>query len=183
MSKYIAKWSDGFTVVWRNLTYSEYQNFRSRYEQSPFEEPMDISLDVYRTVCIDGPDYRLIPAGIPGFICKQQMLNNPFSGKYEDVVAAVNSARRVVTNDFLLSAKALIASTLNYKPEEIDAWDPNLFFIRLAQTEIATGRLFEPVDPKTPKDLMNSTQKKPSKILSSSQQKAINRTKEDRSIG
>jgi hypothetical protein len=184
MSTYQAVWRDGFQVIWRNLTWSEYQRFRKQYEQSTFEEPMEIALDIYRAVCIKGPDPNFVPAGIPGFICKQQMISNPFSGLYEDIAPAVEMARKIVTNDYLLSAKALIASTLNYRPEEIDNWDPNTFFVRLAQTEVANGRTFDPVDPKVLKD----SKGRPippniKKNLSPTQQKALDRAKSDRGRG
>lgn len=179
MSHYVARWRDGFEVVWRNLTWGEYRGFRQRYEQSPFQEPMDVALAIYETVRVEGPDPKFVPAGIPGYICKQQMLNNPFSGRFEDVAPAMEMARRIVTGDYLLSAKALIAATLNYRPEEIDSWDPNTFFLRLAQTEIANGRTFDPVDPRALKD---STGKpvppKIKKNLSPTQQKALDRTRD-----
>lgn len=175
MSQYIAKWKDGFEVVWRNLTWKEYREFKQRYDQSKFEEPMDVALDVYRTVYIDGPDYKFVPAGIPGYICRQQMSNNPFSGTYEDLSSAIKMARNVVASNYLLSAKGIIAATLNYKPEEIDNWDPNTFFLRLAQTEIASGMTFDPVNPKAPKSTNESI---PKKNLSSAQQKAVDRTRE-----
>lgn len=179
MSQYIARWRDGYKVVWRDLTWSEYRKLQSQYEQTLFQEPMEVSLAIYETVFIDGPDPKFVPAGIPAFICKQQMANNPFSGRYEDIATAVELARRVVTGDYLLSAKALISATLNYKPEEIDRWDPNTFFMRLAQTEVANGRTFDPVNPKAPRDskgkVIPQNIKRP---LSPAQHKALARTKE-----
>lgn len=177
MSKYIAQWRDGFEVVWRSLTWAEYKSFKHRYDQSPFEEPMDVALDIYKLVYSQGPDPKYVPAGILGYICKQQMRNNPYSGRYEDIAPAVKLARQVVTSNYLLSAKGMIAAALNYRPEEIDNWDPNTFFIRLAQAEVATGRNFDPVNPKAPQTLdapIQSTKKS----LTTSQQKALKRAKE-----
>lgn len=180
MSNYIATWRDGFSVTWRNLTWNEYRHFKSRYDKSPFQEPMDIALDIYEAVLINGPDPKFVPAGIPGFICKQQLVNNPFSGRYEDIAIALDMSRQAVTGNYLLSAKALIASTLNYKPEEVDGWDAATFFLRLAQTEIASGRTFDPVNPKVLKD--SNGKPVPPKIktkpLSSTQIKAIERSRE-----
>jgi len=128
---------------------------------------------------IDGPDPKFVPAGIPGYICKQQLLNNPFSGRYEDIAPAVELSRKVVSTNYLLSAKALIAATLNYKPEEIDNWDPNTFFLRLAQTEIACGRTFDPVNPRILKDSKgNPVPPSIKNPLTPAQQKALDRTKE-----
>lgn len=176
MAHYSAQWKDGFEVLWRNLTWGEYRRFKQRYEQSPFEEPMDIALDIYRTVYVKGPDPDFIPAGILGYICKQQMINNPFSGRFEDINPAIEMARRIVTGDYLLSAKALISASLHYKLEEIDSWDPNTFFLRLAQTEIINGRTFDPVDPRA--KTLNTPPPKPQRNLSPTQQKAIARARE-----
>jgi hypothetical protein len=140
---------------------------------------MSVAMDVYKTVLIDGPDPKFVPAGIPGYICKQQLLNNPFSGRYEDIAPAVELSRKVVSTNYLLSAKALIAATLNYKPEEIDNWDPNTFFLRLAQTEIACGRTFDPVNPRILKDSKgNPVPPSIKNPLTPAQQKALDRTKE-----
>jgi hypothetical protein len=173
---YVARWPDGFQVQWRNLTWKEYKTFKYRYDRSIFSKPMDIAMDIYKQVYINGPHPTYVPAGIPLFICTQQMQNNPFSGRYEDLAPALRLARNVVANDYLLSAKAMIAVTLNYKPEEMDNWDPNTFFERLAQAEIATGKNFELVDPRaTTTNAPPQTIKKP---LTTAQQKAIERTKE-----
>lgn len=138
---------------------------------------MHIALAIYQLVCIQGPDYKFVPAGIPAYICKQQLLNNPFSGKFEDIAPAISMARKLVTGDYLLSATGLIASVLNYKPEEIENWDPNIFFIRLAQAELATGRSFEPVDPRATYKAPDS--RKPTKRPpSESQQRVMDRVKE-----
>lgn len=179
MSQYNAVWRDGFQVVWRNLTWSEYRGFRAAYESSPFQEPMDVALDIYKTVYLKGPDPKYVPAGIPAFICKQQMVNSPFSGMFEDVSSALEKARRLVTGDYLLSAKAIIASTLNYRPEEIDQWDANMFFLRMAQAEIASGRTFDPVNPLATKAMQGKeASNKQHKPLSSAQQKAMDRAKQ-----
>lgn len=185
MSKYFASWREGLEVVWRNLTWAEYKTFKDNYEQSPFEEPMEVALGIYATVYLQGPDPKYVPAGIAAYICKQQMISNPYSGRYEDIAPALELARRVVTGDYLLSAKALISSTFNYKLEEIDSWDPNKFFLRLAQTEVVTGRSFEPMDPKAPKDASGNPiqQKKKHKPLTLAQQNALDRTREARAKG
>lgn len=175
MSKYIATWPDGFTVTWRNLTWREYRKFRQAFDTTIFAEPMKLALEIYRTVYLDGPDANHVPAGIPAFICKQQMINNPFGGKFSDISQAVRLARQVVNGDYLLFAKAIIASALNYKIEEIDHWDPNTFFLRLAQAEVAIGRTIDPTNPNVTNP---EAQKAKRHNLSPAQQKAINRTKE-----
>lgn len=187
MSQFYAKWRDGFEVVWRNLTWSEYKKFAPRYENSPFAEPIDVALDIYKQVLIEGPDPAFVPAGIPAYICKQQMINNPFSGRYEDVANAVELSRRAVVGDYLQSAKALIANALHYKLEEIDQWDPNKFFLRLAQAEIALGRTFDPVKPKRHRGQAPiddpEVQKILKKKLTPSQALALERTARERAGG
>lgn len=137
---------------------------------------MDVSLDIYKLVHIKGPDPDFVPAGIPVYICEQQMINNPFSGNFQDISAAMNMARRVVHGDFLLSAKAMIASSLHYKIEDMGDWDPTTFFVRLAQAEIVSGRSFDPVDPKA---IQANIKKAPNKReFTPVQQKAIERIKE-----
>lgn len=143
---------------------------------------MDVALGIYKTVYLDGPDPKYVPAGIVGYICDQQMSTNPFSGRYKDLVPALSVARQVVQGDFLQSTKGIIAATLNYKLEEIDQWDPVTFFTRLAQTELATGRTFEPVDPHAEISPTGKPKKlqKPKKDLTASQQIALDRTKQER---
>lgn len=179
MAQFVAQWQDGLTVSWRNLTKGEYHKFKELYDNSLFVEPMQMCVALYNTVKIDGPDSRYVPAGIPAFITKHQLLNNPFSGTYEDIAPALEMARKAVTGDYLKAATAIIAATLNYKPEEIEQWDPNLFFIRLAQAEMALGRPFDPTDPKAPKDAQGNpiSNKKIKKPLTPTQQKALERTR------
>lgn len=180
MAQFVAQWPDGFIVRWRNLNKAEYKQFRTAYETSRFAEPIDVALELYQTVLQEGPDPKHVPAGIPAFIAKHQLVDNPYSGQYEHVQPAINMARHMVQNDYLMAATALIASTLNYRPEEIEQWDPNTFFIRLAQTEIALGRPFEPVDPKAPKDARGNpiNDKKIKKPLTDTQRKAIARSRD-----
>lgn len=183
MSTYYAQWPDGFEVTWRNLTWAEYRKFKDAFESSPFSEPMDVSLDIYELVRIKGPVPKAVPAGIAAFICKQQMINNPFSGRYKEVTAALEMARRVVVSDYLLSTKAIVASTFNYTLEEIDTWDVDKFFVRLAQAEIINGKPLEPQDPTIPKDSKGKPIKLIKRTLTPAQQKAIDRSKQDRSGG
>lgn len=184
MSKYVAQWRGGFQVTWRNLTLAEYRVFKSAFDKAPFVEPMEVALAIYKTVMVDGPDPRYVPAGIPAFICKQQMMNNPFSGAFEDIDSALKLARTAVRGNYLMAAKAMIAGALHYRLEEIDQWDPNTFFIRLAQAELIFGRPLDPDDPNAPVDSKGrALPKKIKKDLSPSQQKALDRTKHERARG
>lgn len=178
MAHFEAQWGDGYRVRWRNLTKIEYTRFKRAFDSSRFSEPMAVANELYATVLQDGPDPRYVSAGISAYIAKHELLNNPFSGRYEDIAPAIEMARRVVTGDYLLAASAIISATLNYKPEEIEQWDPNTFFIRLAQAEIANGRTFDPVDPRIKKDAKGNPQKKIKKPLTTAQEKVIARTRD-----
>lgn len=147
MSKYLARWEDGYVVEWRNLTWKEYNSFKIRYRSSPFKTPMDVAMDIYKICRINGPVPAAVPAGIVAFICKQQMENNPFGGNVKDVASALRQARLAVENDYFLAATGLIANTLNYKIDEIVDWDPQTFFLRLAQSEIVTGHKLNVAQP------------------------------------
>jgi len=185
MPQFYAKWRDGFEVIWRNLTWSEYKQFQFRFDNSPFIEPVSLALEIYKLVLIEGPDPAFVPAGIPAYILKHQMLSNPFSGRFEDIAPALELSRRAISGNYLEAAKALIASTLHYKVEEIEQWDPNRFFLRLAQAEVALGRTFDPVDPNKKKRGQAAkddpeVQKILKKELTPSQKIALNRTQRER---
>ena len=51
---------------------------------------------------------------------------------------------------YLNASRALVAWAFGYKFEEIDEWDSNTFFNRLAQAEYVFGKPFEPEDPSAP---------------------------------
>src|SRR5271163_1921202 len=111
MSKFVARWADGFVVVWRNLTWAEYKALKPRIDNSPFVEPMDIAMDVYRLVLIEGPDPRFVPAGMAAFVFKHQTIDNPFNGKFKDIDLALTLSRNMVMGDYLLAARGIIAHT------------------------------------------------------------------------
>jgi hypothetical protein len=147
MTRYTATWPDGFTVIWRNLTWAEYKEFKPLLDNSIFQSPAALSIKVYRACLIDGPTPEIVPAGIADFIAKQQMVNNPFCGEFAVLTNYLRAARTVLASNYLMGAKALIAHTFNYKFEEIDAWDVDMFFLRLAQAELVSQRITSPVDP------------------------------------
>lgn len=190
MAQFYAQWQDGFEAIWRNLTWAEYKQYKDKFENSQFLEPMNLALEVYRLVLVEGPDPATVPAGIPAYVLKHQMLNNPFSGRYDDVANALVLSRKAVTGSYLESAKGMIAHALHYKPEEIDQWGPDKFFLRLAQAEIALGRTFDPVDPNAKKKKRGQAAKDDPEVqqilkkeLTPAQKIALERTKRDRAGG
>lgn len=102
-------------------------------------------MDLYRALLIEGPSVEEAPAGIVEYVSKSMLETNPFGGKYEDVKHALNAKRQ--SQDYLENAKALIAGLFRYTFEEIDTWDVDTFFDRLAKAEFLSGKKLEPEDP------------------------------------
>lgn len=139
MTNYEAQWSFNH-VEWRNLTWGEFRTFQQRYNERRFESPMDIFNDVYRTVLIDGPELKYASAGIVDWIGRQQLETNPFSGEPKLLIEAQGLGRAIVNSSELHYARGVVAAVLHYKLEEIDQWDPTMFFTRLALAEQVLGK-------------------------------------------
>jgi hypothetical protein len=86
-------------------------------------------------------------------------------------------------SSWLNSAKSIIAGIFRYTFEEIEQWDAEMFFERLASAEFVSGRKLEPGDPDK-LDAQHPGKKpghpegppKPAKReLSPAQQKVVNR--------
>lgn len=151
MATYRAIWSDGTSVTWRDLTYKEYRALRPSWEVV-YPEDLGIidcawALDVYKTCLEIGPDPDFVPFGIVQFVAQHQLIDNPFSGQFKGLQQAITAARDRVSHNYMLVAKALISSAFHYKMEEIDEWPADIFFTRLAQTEILFGQVGTLVDP------------------------------------
>lgn len=133
------------SVAWRDLTLGEIERYmaRSAHERIVF-------CDIYETCLIEGPSLEKVPAGIVVWIAKQQLEQNPLSGKFRPLVNALLRARERVQSSWFVSAKAIVAATFRYTFEEIDGWSPDVFFERVAQAERLTGVPLEPMDPDKP---------------------------------
>lgn len=150
MSTYRAQWSDQI-VIWRDLTWSEYRQLIPPNElvfpkDSGIIDPM-WAMEVYKTCCISGPTPPFVMAGIVQQIAAQQLVNNPFAGDYESIDKALTNARNKVNSSYLNAAKALICAAFHYKMEEIDNWSADIFFMRLAQSELVLGEVIKLKDP------------------------------------
>jgi hypothetical protein len=146
VTQYIAQWASGLKLRWRALTWQEYRQMQSRI----YTRPVGVFVDIYRAVLLEGPPPETCPAGIADFVAKHVLANNPFSGKFQDVARAIKVGREELASDFLLSAKAMVSHLFHYPFEEIEKWDADLFFLRLAQAEFIAGKSLEPSDPKAP---------------------------------
>jgi hypothetical protein len=141
------------SVHWRDLTLSEHQKFRASRKH-----PRIVFCDIYETCLVEGPTLDQVPAGIVAWIARQQLDQNPFSGKFVTIHNALGAARQRVGSSWFHAAKAVLASTFRYTFEEIEKWPPDLFFERVAQAELLTGVPLEPADPdQQPQDNMRQT--------------------------
>lgn len=142
MTQYLARWKSGVSVVWRGLTWAEYRQYTQRLT---FESPMEVYIDLYRALLVEGPDITEAPAGVVDFIARSMLETNPFSGEYQYVKHALDARRNV--QDWLAHAKALVAGVFRYTFEEIDSWDADTFFDRVAKAEFLAGKRLDPEDP------------------------------------
>lgn len=140
MAVFTAQWQDGISVKWRSLTWKEYQ-----YSVSP--GTTETFLGIYDKVSLDGPKSDIVPAGVAVYVAQQVLLNNPFSGDINQIKTALATARKQVSS-YMNRARALVCSVLHYKLEDIDTWDSDTFFERLAMAEAMEVRLGRPsMDP------------------------------------
>jgi hypothetical protein len=172
-------------VKWRSLTWAEFKKFD---RQLDYDCPASVYCDVYRAVVLDGPPldgdpvYQA-PAGLVEWIARALLDSNPFNGEYKDVKRALEMKRVELKSSWLNSAKSIIAGIFRYTFEEIEQWDAEMFFERLASAEFVSGRKLEPGDPDK-LDAQHPGKKpghpegppKPAKReLSPAQQKVVNR--------
>jgi hypothetical protein len=185
MQIFFARWPSGRKVKWRSLTWAEFKKFD---RQLDYDCPASVYCDVYRAVLLDGPPldgdpvYQA-PAGLVEWIARALLDSNPFNGEYKDVKRALDMKRVELKSSWLNSAKSIIAGIFRYTFEEIESWDAEMFFERLAYAEFVCGRKLEPGDPDKP-DAQHPGKKtghpegppKPAKReLSPAQQKVVNR--------
>jgi hypothetical protein len=177
-TQYIAAWKSGASVRWRGVSGSEYRQFTQNLS---YQSPLEVYIDLYRAVLLDGPDVEEAPAGIVEFIGKSMLETNPFSGRYDYIKFALDSSRQNQT--YMEHGKALIAGLFRYTFEEIDSWDADTFFDRLAKAEFIAGKQLEPEDPKAAEAAAASAKnprgqpppRRPKKPLTAGQQLALER--------
>ena len=141
-TEYIAAWKSGIALRWRSLTWSEYRQFK---QQLTYSSPVEVYIDLYRAVLLEGPDVVDAPAGIVDFVGRSMLETNPFGGEYADIAHALAAKRSVMS--YLDTARALVAGLFHYSFEDIDTWDADTFFMRVAQAEFLAGRPLDPEDP------------------------------------
>lgn len=147
-TQYVAGWKSGVAVSWRAITWAEYRQFT---QSMTHKLPMEVYIDLYRAVLLEGPDITEAPAGVVEFVGKAMLARNPFGGQFDDIKHAVDLKRN--SQDFLENAKTLIAGLFRYTFEEIDQWDADTFFDRYAKAEFLSGKQLDPVKMPTPEEL------------------------------
>lgn len=150
MTQYQAQWSDGIVVRWRALNWSEYRRFQSRLAAL---DPTMVC-DLYLVCVIDGPALDRLPAGIARFIVEHVMADNPFNGDLATVKKASALTRQQIQSSYFSQAQALIVRAFHCSLEEMDKWDANKFFERLAMAEVIVGTTLEAKDS-TAKEVTN----------------------------
>jgi hypothetical protein len=141
-TQYIAAWKSGTAVHWRGLTWAEFNQFS---QQLTFKRPMEVYIDLYRALLLEGPEVTDAPAGIVEYVAKTMLETNPFGGRYEDIAYALRTKRN--SQSYLENAKALVAGIFRYTFEDIATWDADTFFDRVAKAEFLSGKQLEPADP------------------------------------
>lgn len=147
MTKFFARWPSGREVTFRSLTWAEFQTFERALRH---RSPADVYLSVYRAVVLEGPPEADLTAGIVEFVGRTLTDHNPFNGKYEDVKRALDLKRGELRQDYLVAAKAVIASLFQVSLAEINSWDAEQFFEYVAMAEFVSGRKLEPGEPARP---------------------------------
>ena len=149
MQVFSAQWASGRYAKWRSLTWAEFRQFEARLR---YESPMQVYVDLYRAVVIQGPPLEgdpifQAPAGLVEFVAHSMLDSNPFGGEYTSVKNAMEQKRTELKQNFLSASKAIIAGIFRYTFEEIEQWDAEMFFERLAAAEFVSGRKVEPGNP------------------------------------
>lgn len=102
---------------------------------------MVVYCDLYQLVANhdDNPTLDKITAGIVDFLGRTLLKNNPYSGDIEAMKKALEVQREALQVDYIDACKAVIAGVFRYTFEEIDEWDSETFFSRLAKAELISG--------------------------------------------
>ena len=141
-TQYIAAWKSGVTIRWRGLSWSEFRKFT---QQMTIYSPLEVYIDLYRALLLDGPDVLDAPAGVVEYVGRTMLETNPFNGEYPNVKHALEAKR--ASQSYLDVARAVVAGIFRYTFEEIDTWDADTFFDRVAKAELIAGKPIEPEDP------------------------------------
>ncbi len=139
MATYKASWTREYTIEFRDLTWKEYDTICRGVDPKNIDP--QTAIDVYKTCVLDGPDLRLVTAGIVMFVAKHQIQGNPFAGDFNSINDTLEIARDYVGSNYLVAAQAIISSVFKYPIEDIKDFTAEKFFLRLAQAEVLFGKV------------------------------------------
>jgi hypothetical protein len=143
---YEALWASGVRVRWRTPTWKEFQGLYRSADARPIR-----NLKFYQLCVLDGPAPDRVPAGIVAWLGVNMLDQSPFTGQLQPLREYVQLSRSWFQASYLENARALIAGTFRYTFEEIESWDAEVFFKRLAAAEFLVNRTLEPADPSATK--------------------------------
>jgi hypothetical protein len=132
----------GVRIRFRHLTWKEFRQAKAM--AGPIEAR---NLWVYETALLLGPKIDEVPAGVVAWVGFTLVDQNPFNGDVKSIQQFQILSRQWFENSFLEKAKALVAGTFRYTFEEIDQWDQEVFFKRLAAAEFLVGKTMTTVAP------------------------------------
>lgn len=167
MANRIGIWPSGTKVVWRPLSWGEYQKMNSL--SSSKEEN---AVELYKLCRISGPATEKVTAGIVSWIYNYEMKGSFFSGDFQKVVNALHKNREWLSTNYIHAAQALIGHVFHTPFEEMKNWDEDTFLHRLVQAEFISGKPLDPVNNSVKEVSSNKRQKKQ---LTEAQRLAIER--------
>ena len=139
---YDGTWPGGTRVRFRTLTWKEFQHFNSL----PLSKPAR-NLAVYKACLISGPPPDQVPAGVVAWIGCEQIDQSPFGSQFKILNQYLQLGRNWLGSSYMHQAQALVAGTLHYTVEQVEAMDAETFFKRLAAAEMLVGKRLDPADP------------------------------------
>lgn len=139
------------------------------------------NLWVYQTVLLEGPRVDQVSAGIVAWVGRNLVEDNPFGGDAKTLQKYLQLSRQWLQNSYLENAKALVAGTFHYRFEEIESWDHEKFFRRLAAAEFLVGNRIEPADSKK-SEKQTKEDRLDADIRANREQKAIARERIKRQV-
>ena len=149
---YEATWASGTRVRWRTPTWKEFQGLYRSADPRPVR-----NLKFYQLCVVEGPRPDQVPAGIVAWLGVNMLDQSPFTGQLEPLQQYLQLSRSWFQSSYLENAKALIAGTFRYSFEEIEGWDAEIFFKRLAAAEFLVNRGLDPADPGATKEQRQMT--------------------------
>lgn len=166
-----AIWKGYPTVIrWRTLTWAEHRKI-SAYQAPAIARYME----AYQVCVVNGPDLATVPFGIAYWIGRMELEESPFGGQFKVLTGELDKARQWFQHDFLNAAQAVVAWTFRYTPEEIETWDADKLFKRLAQAEYIFNRPLIPADPEEKPDDGKNPKKRPMTARKQEQTERLNR--------